>query len=37
LRDFGLFLAALALARLALAFRTAPLRRPLRAAEARTA
>jgi hypothetical protein len=37
LRDFGLFLAALALARLALAFRTAPLRRPLRAAAARTA
>src|SRR5919204_301377 len=34
LRDFGLFLAALALGRLALAFRTAPARRRAAAAEA---
>jgi hypothetical protein len=33
LRDFGLFLGALALARLALAFRTAPAGRPARAIE----
>jgi hypothetical protein len=34
LRDFGLFLAALALGRLALAFRTASTRQPVAAAEA---
>jgi hypothetical protein len=33
LRDFGLFLGALALARLALAFRTSPVGRPARATE----
>jgi hypothetical protein len=33
LRDFGLFLGALALARLALAFRTSPAARPARAVE----
>ena len=35
LRDFGLFLAALTLARLALAFRTVPVRRSLRLPQAR--
>jgi hypothetical protein len=35
LRDFGLFLAALTLARLALAFRTVPVRRSLHAPQAR--